>query len=112
VPFVGRVPVPVVQVVSVALVRHRHVAALRPVPVRVALVRHVGGRRALVDVVAVDAVHVPLVRVVSVPVVRERHVAATLAVGVLVVVMRGVLGVWHGGRPSCPGFISHKDINI
>jgi hypothetical protein len=112
VPFVGRVPVPVVQVVGVALVRHRHVAALRPVLVRVALVRHVAGRRALVCVVGVDAVNVPVVRVVGVPVVRERDVATALAVGVLVVVMRGVLGACHGSRPSCPGFISHTDINI
>jgi hypothetical protein len=99
VPFVGRVPVPVVHVVGVALVRHRHVAALRPVLVSVALVRHVPGRRALVDVVGVNAVHVPLVGVVRVAVVRERDVAAALAMGVLVVVMRGVLGVCHGSRP-------------
>jgi hypothetical protein len=112
VPFVGGVPVPVVQVVGVPLVRQRHVAALRPVLVRVGLVRHVAGRRALVDVVAVDMVNVPVVGVVGVPVVRERDVAAVLAVGVLVVVMRGVLGVWHCGRPSRPGFITHTHINI
>jgi hypothetical protein len=57
-------------------------------------------------------VNVPVVHVVGVALVRHRDVAAVLAVGVLVVVMRGVLGVWHGGRPSCPGFISHNDINI
>jgi hypothetical protein len=112
VPFVGRVPVPVVHVVGVVLVRHRHVAALWPVLVSVALVRHVVGLRALVDVVAVDAVNVPLVDVVGVPVVRERDVAAALAVGVLVAGVRGVLGVWHCGCPSCPGFIGHKNSNI
>jgi len=112
VPVVGRVPVPVVHVIGVALVRHRHVAALRPVLVRVALVRHVAGRRALVDVVAVDAVNVPLVDVVGVLVVRERDVAAALAVGVLVVVVRGVLGVWHGVVLHVRGFLSHRNINI
>jgi hypothetical protein len=109
---VGCVPVPVVHVVGVALVRHRHVAAVRPVLVLVALVRDVVGRRALVDVVAVDAVNVPVVRVVGVALVRHRDVAAALAVGVLVLVMRDVLGVRHGDRPSCPGFIRHNDINI
>jgi hypothetical protein len=112
VPFVGRVPVPVVQVVGVALVRHRDVAALRPVLVSVAFVRLVSGRHALVDVVVVDPVNVTVVHVVGVVLVRHRDVAAVLAVGVLVVVMRGVLGVWHGSGPSCPGFIKHNDINI
>jgi hypothetical protein len=97
---VGCVPVPVVHVVGVALVRHRHVAAVRPVLVLVALVRHVVSRRALVDVVVVDTVNVPVVRVVGVALVRHRHVAAVRPVLVLVVAMRGVLGVWHGGRPS------------
>jgi hypothetical protein len=112
VPFVGRVPVSLVQVVGVALVRHRNVAALRPMLVRVGLVRHVVGRHTLVDVVAVDAVNVPVVRVVGVPVVRERDVAAALAVGVPVVSVRGVLDVCHGDSLSCPSFISHININI
>jgi hypothetical protein len=88
--------VPVVQVVGVALVRHRHVAALRAL-LGMALGRHVPGLRALVDVVAVDAVNVAVMRVVGVIPVRERDVAAALAVGVLVTGVRGVLdGIWHG----------------
>jgi hypothetical protein len=93
-------------------VRHRDVAALRPVLMRVALVRHVPGRRALVNVVAVDAMNVSVVCVVSVALVRERDVAAALAVRMLMVVMRGVLGVCHIDRPSCPGLTNHQYINI
>jgi hypothetical protein len=100
VSFVGRVPVPVVQVIGVVSVRHRNVAALLSVLVRVVSVRRVLRRFAFVDVVAVDAVDMPVMRVVGVVVVRERYVAAALAVGVLMVVMRGVLSVWHGDRPS------------
>jgi hypothetical protein len=100
VPFVGRVPVPVVHVVGVVPVRHRDVAALLSVLVRVVLVRRVPGRFALVDMVAVDAVDMPFMRVVGVAVMRERDVAAALAVSVLMVVMRGVLSACHGDHPS------------
>jgi hypothetical protein len=113
VPFVGRVPVPVVHIVGVALVRHPYVAALQAVLVGVALVRHVPGLLALVDVVAVDAVNVAVVRVVGVIVVRELDVAAARAVGVLMIVVRDVLGgVWHDGSPPWLGLIFHTDINI
>jgi hypothetical protein len=96
VSFVGRVPVPVVDVVGVVLVRHGHMAAVLPVLVGVPLVRHVLRDRALVDVVAVAAVDVALVRVIGVIAVRHRDVAAALAVDVLVTGVRVVLdGVWH-----------------
>jgi hypothetical protein len=102
---VGRVPVSVVHVVGVSLVRHRHVAALRSVLMRMVPMRHVLGRRALIDVVAVDAVHVPVVHVVDVILVRDRDVAAALAVNVLVIVVRDVLGGdWHGVSPSWQSF--------
>jgi hypothetical protein len=95
--FVGRVPVPVVKVVGVALVRHRDVAALWPVLVGVALVRHVPGFAAFVHVVAVDAVNVAVMRVVGVVAVRESDMAAVRAVRVLVIGVRCVLnGIWHG----------------
>ena len=100
VPFVGRVPVPVVHIVGVALVWHPHVAALQAVLVGVALVRHVPGLLALVDVVAVDAVNVAVVRVVGVIAVRERDVTAPLAVLVRVIGMHGVLSrLCHVGSP-------------
>jgi hypothetical protein len=100
VTFVGRVPVPVVQVVGVALVRHRHVAALRPVLVGVALMGRVPALLALVGMAVVDPVNVVAVRVVGVVAVRERDVAAALTVGVLVPGVRRVLGgIWHGGAP-------------
>jgi hypothetical protein len=95
---VGRVPVPVVDVVRVPIVRHGNVSAVVSVLVRVALVRHVPRDRALVDVVVVDAVDVPLVRVVGVIVVRQRDVTAALAVDVLVAGVLNVLDcAWHSG---------------
>jgi hypothetical protein len=98
VPFVGRVPVPVMDVVRVPLVRHGYVAALLSVLVAVPLVRHVPRHRALVDVVAVGAMDVPLVRVVGVIAVRQRDVTAALAVDVLMAGVRDVLKcVWHRG---------------
>jgi hypothetical protein len=102
VPFVGRVPVPVVQVVGVPDVGHGHVAAVRPVPVAVALVWRVPGCLAFVHVIAVDAVNVVAVRVVGVVAVRERDVAAVLSVGVLMGRVRCVSsGIWHGSGPLC-----------
>ena len=99
VPRVGRVPVPVVNVIGVVLVRHRHVAALRPVFVGMALVRHMRGQAALVDVVAVNSVNMALVHVVGVIAVRERDVAAAFAVDMLVPGVRVVLdGFWHDDR--------------
>jgi hypothetical protein len=112
VTFVGRVPVTVMHVVGVSLVRHRNVAAIRSVLVRVALMLRVPSQRALVNVVVVDAVHVSLVHIVDVISVRHRDVATALAVGMLVVVVLDVHGgVWHGGSPSS-GRSFHQDINI
>jgi hypothetical protein len=106
VTFVGRVPVTVVHVVGVPLVRHRDVAALRSVLVRMALMLRVPGLRALVDVVVVDAVHVPVVHVVDVISVRHRDVATALAMDMLVIVVLDVHGgVWHGGSPSWGRFV-------
>jgi hypothetical protein len=88
VPFVGRVPVPVVKVVGVVLVRHRDVAALRPVVVGVAVMCHVPAFAAFVYVVAMDAVDVTVMRVVGVVVVRESDVAAVRTVNVLMADVR------------------------
>jgi hypothetical protein len=97
VSFVGRVPVPVVEVVGVVLVRHRDVAALRPVLVGVAVMRHVPAFAAFVHVVAVDAVNVTVMRVVGVVIVRESDVTAVRTVRVLVAGVRRVLSrIWHG----------------
>jgi hypothetical protein len=113
VPFVGRVPVPVVHIVGVALVRHPHVAALQAVLVGVTLVRHMPGLLALVDVVTVDAVNVAVVRVVGVIAVRELDVATVRAVGVLMTAVRDVLdGVWHDVSPPWLGLVFNTDINI
>jgi hypothetical protein len=98
--FVGRVPVPVVDVVGVVLVWHGHMAAVLSVLVGVPLVRHVLRDRALVDVIVVGAVDVALVRVIGVIAVRHRDVAAALAVDVLMTGVRVVLdGVWHDILP-------------
>jgi hypothetical protein len=97
VSFVGRVPVPVVKVVGVVVVRHRDVAALRPVRVGVTVMCHVPAFAAFVHVIAMDAVNVTVMRVVGVVVVRESDVAALRAVHVLMVGVRCVLSrVWHG----------------
>jgi hypothetical protein len=88
----GGVPVTFVDVVGVALVRHRDVAAVRAMPVGVLLMRGVLGRRALVGVAFVDAVDVSVVDVVGVVAVRERDMAAALAVNVRVFGVGPVLG--------------------
>ena len=91
VSFVGRVPVPVVKVVSVILVRYRDVAALRPVFVGVTVMCHVSVFAAFVHMVAVDTVNVTVMRVVGVVVVLESDVTTVRAVRVLVVGVRWVL---------------------
>jgi hypothetical protein len=58
VAVVSHVPMPIVQVVRVFPVRHRHVATVLSVLVGVALVRHVLSVPAFVHMVAVDAVNV------------------------------------------------------
>jgi hypothetical protein len=100
VPFVGRVPVTLMQEIGVPLVRHRDVSAVRSVRVGMGLVHHVAGLRALVRVAVVNAVNVSVMGVVGVLAVRERDVAAVLSVGVLVCGVGDVLqGVWHDGGP-------------
>jgi hypothetical protein len=91
---------PIVQVVRVFPVRHRHVATVLSVLVGVAPVRDVLSVPAFVHMVAVDAVNVAVVRVIGVVAVRERDVAAALAMGVLVTGVRGVLdGIRHVRSP-------------
>jgi hypothetical protein len=92
VSFVGRVPVPVVKVIGVALVRHRDVTALRPVLVGVPVMCYVPEFAAFVHVVAVDAVNVAVMRVVGVVAVREGDMAAVRTVRVLVGRVCCVLG--------------------
>jgi hypothetical protein len=96
VSFVGRVPVPVVKVVGVVVVRHRDVAALRPVRVGVTVMCHVPAFAAFVHVIAMDAVNVTVMRVVGVVAMCEPNVAAAFAVSVGVIGVRGVLnGAGH-----------------
>jgi hypothetical protein len=102
VPFVGRVPVPVVYIVGVIAVRHRYVPAVWPVLVGVTLVRNVSRLGALVHVVTVLVVDMTVVGVIGVIAVRNRHVTAALAVGVLVAGMCGMRKrVRHRTRPLC-----------
>jgi hypothetical protein len=106
-------PVPIVNVVSVVLVRDGYVAALQAVLVGMALVRDVPALQALVGVVAVNPVEVAVVRVIGVIAVRERDVPAAVTMVMLVTGVSGVLShVRHRGGPSCAGLISYKDINI
>ncbi|SFB57627.1 hypothetical protein SAMN05216266_12129 [Amycolatopsis marina] len=76
---------PVVDVVDVAPVGHRHMPTPLPVGVLVTVVCGVPGGLALVDVIVVHPVQVAVVRVVDVVAVRDRHVSAPLAVRVVVV---------------------------
>jgi hypothetical protein len=110
VPFVGRVPVPVVHVVGVVAMRDRYVAAARAVLVGVALVRDVFGLLALVDVIVMNAVNVAVVHVVGVVAMRDGDMAAALAMSVVVACVRGVLkGSWH---PVTPCLYSFPDSDI
>ncbi len=104
VPFVGRVPVSVVHVVGVIPVRHRYVAAVRPVLVGVSLVRNVSGLHAFVDVITVRVMDMAVMCVIGVITVRNRHVTAALPVGVLMAGMcRMLKRVRHRTRPLCAG---------
>lgn len=98
VPFMSGVAVAVVHVVGVAIVRYGHVAALLPVLMGMARVRHMPLRGALVSVVAVNPVNVAVVRVVGVIAVGNRHMAAARSVSVLVAGVRDMRnGIWHEG---------------
>jgi hypothetical protein len=111
VPFVGRVPVPVMHVVGVVAMRDRYVAAARAVLVGVALVSDVLGVPALVDVIVMNAVNVPVMHVVGVVAVRDGDMAAALAMSVVVACVRRVVkGGWHLVTP-CILVVSHSDIN-
>lgn len=102
VPFVGRVPVPVVHVVGVIAVRHGNVTAVWPVLVGVRCMRNVTGFRALVHVVTVRVVDMAVMCVISVIAMRNRHVTTALPVGVLVASVRRMLKrVRHQTRPPC-----------
>jgi hypothetical protein len=96
VALVRRVPVPVVQVVDMALVGDGHVTTTLAVDVGVLSVLDVALRDALVDVALVDDMEVPVVHVVDVAPVGDGHVTTTLAVDV------GVVGMLHmGGAHGC-----------
>ena len=88
--LVGGVPVPVVDVVHVTVVRHRHMTATLAVPVVMGFVRGVPSGLALVVVSVVDAVQMAVVDEVDVVSVRDGHVTAAIAMGVVVAVVFGV----------------------
>lgn len=114
VAFVSRVPVPVVQVVGVALVWHGHVTALLSMLVSMALMGHVLSFPAFIHMASVDAVNVTIVCVIGVIAVRERDVTAALTMGVLMAGVCGVLnGIRHFGKPSLVlSRITHSEISI
>ncbi|MFF3444915.1 hypothetical protein [Streptosporangium sp. NPDC002721] len=82
----------VVDVVGVAVVRDRHVAAALTVPVFVPGMLDMGGRNALVGMVIMGSVQVPVVDVVDVAVVWDRRMTAALTVPVFVPGVRTMLG--------------------
>jgi hypothetical protein len=99
----GGVPMPVVQVVHVAVMRHRHMATALAVLVLMCAVNLMAGLTTLVHVVGMSPVDVAVVGVVGVVLVREGDMTAALAVLVrvvgvgAVVRMVGVGAVVHGG---------------
>jgi hypothetical protein len=96
-PIVGRVTVPVVHIVGVALVRHGNMTALRSVLVGVALMLDVHALSAFVHMIAVLVVNVTVMHVVGVIAVRNRHVPAARTVRVVMTSVRLVLqGIRHG----------------
>jgi hypothetical protein len=82
VALVGGVPMPVMHVVDVTAVRHRHMATAHAVPVLMRLVRGVPVRLALVEVPIVRPVQMPVVHEIHVATVRDRDMAAALAMDV------------------------------
>lgn len=100
VTVVGRVAVPVVDVVDVVAVRHGHVPASRTVLVLVRVVYGVPARLALVDMVFVNPVQVTVVDVVHVVVVWHRDMPAPGAMPVIVPrVLMMLSDRAHGGIP-------------
>ncbi|GAB3482402.1 hypothetical protein FB471_0480 [Amycolatopsis cihanbeyliensis] len=81
---VGRMAMPVVDVVHMLAVRHRDVAAALAVGVLVGAVHRVLGRFALVVVTVVDAMQVSVVDVIDMVAVRHGDMPATLAMPMVV----------------------------
>jgi hypothetical protein len=104
-----RVPVPVVDVVGVAVVRDGDVTAALAVRVLVHGMLGVGGGLAFVHMAVVHLVQVPVVDVIGMALVRDGDVAAARAVDVLMARVLGmrwcahrVLSFWSpDGFPVC-----------
>jgi hypothetical protein len=106
VDVVPRVAMVAVNIVEVALVGDRDVAAAIPVDVHVAAVREVAlgqvdDRVDVVNVVLVDVVDVAVVEEVDVVLVRDRGVPAVPVVDVRVL-LEGMVRVWVGHRNLRP----------
>ncbi|MGP3957666.1 hypothetical protein ACTWPT_16825 [Nonomuraea sp. 3N208] len=91
-PFVQGVTVSVVHIVDMIVMRDRHVPALGPVLVVMALMRGVRLRLALVHVIVMDAVQATVVDVVDVIVMRDGHVPAAGSMLVSVIDVLAVFG--------------------
>jgi len=97
---VGRVPVPVVDVVDVLVVRHRIVAAAWSVLMLMTRVSQVR-QRVFVIVPLVRRVRVPLVHVVDVSFSLHARMTATRPMLMAVVRVLGMIGGCHGSSQLC-----------
>jgi hypothetical protein len=100
------VPAPVVHIVDMIPVRHRHMTTPVTVDVVVILMHGVARRFALVVVIVVLSVKVAVVHVVDMVSVRDRDVAASFTVDVVVV---NVLAVSCSGHCFSPPFRANFD---
>lgn len=89
-PGVRRMPMTVVDVIHMIPVRHRHMPAVRPVLMIVAVMRDVPGGLALIEMIVMRPVQMPVVRVVDVIAMRNGNMAATRPVDVIVSTMSSV----------------------
>lgn len=94
-PVVRGMPVPVMDVVHMIAVRHRHMPAVGAVLMIVVVVRDMPGRFAFVEMPVVGAVNVPVVHVVDVIVVRNGYMSATRTVSMVVTGMSSMLLSCH-----------------
>ena len=103
---VRSVPAPVVHVVDMVPVRHRHMTTSVTVDVVVILVHGVAGWFAFVVVIVVPSMKVTLVHVVDMVPMRDRDMTASFAVDV---VMINVFAVSCAGHRFSPPFRPNFD---
>jgi hypothetical protein len=106
---VGRMTVPVVEVVGVVAVRYRLMTAICTVLVIVIGMGHVALRLTLIPVALVDPVGVSVVEIVGVIAMGHGYMAAIISMGMAVVLVSFVRGSSHCG---CSSFVSSGIVRL